>query len=302
MATARRLAASSTRSGASGHTALDTRIHVVSDSAEALAGAARRGYAVYDIRPALAAAQNRFVGIDSNTIASDWLRFRMVYRWEAYRAVVHDLNSLHPAESVKWILILESDVLMTLNVPKFCRSVLAALKPSNTRNNVNSKATNDEQNVSGGYFDSVWIDSGAAMLFSPSGLLGFASFLDNWLLATTHEIVVDVAASQQSPLLDEFRLYRIYMEDAPASRSSCFEYGGNDPISNWNGVVDAVGCVPMKDMQDMRAVMYYNGSLLTETNPVSSVPYPAAPGSVIVATATDKLPYCYMVREIVLLA
>lgn len=303
------------RLDALGLKAPDTRIHVLTDCPYVMELARNYSYNVYDLR------SHQRGALKWLTVSAELLvdRLRVAYRWKAYRSLVNEYSDMHPAMPVERILILESNVMITMNTPDFYTALLTAAHSSSSSSSSSSSPGGSDSDRGGGYaqrsrdgemqdfyYESLWIDSGAAIAMSRTGLYSFSNFLDDWFQGSKDLINTALLADVNTPLMDEANLYRLYIQASPTVRTACFDYGeGDEQLTQWHDnpahqcLLNALQCVPMKDMSvrslpGYEPVLFYNGSQLTSANPVSDLP--ADISMDLLSLRSDwKLPYCYIV-------
>lgn len=272
----------------------DTRVHIVTDSPLILSQAESLGYHAYDIHPYFI-VHHRLLSLIQNTVTS--MEYKVtIFRWTVYNSIVENWNIDHPHSPITRVLVLDGDVLMTMNAAEFYDSVVGAI----ALNSTDPASFKQPEYINMAY--------GVVGLFTVGGLRNFTSYIDTWYSGTAEEIKHRCALAGGKFWSDMILLESFVsaVGSTIAERNNCFEfsrYEGYD--QGWRQetgnqcLLEALGCIPLTMYHSASAHVapgpriVYNGTVLNGLRHPN--PQQLHMELLEVHGGEEMLPYCFIV-------
>lgn len=201
---------------------IDTRIHVVSNDDEIVHFAQQYGYHSYNINPYMAEDNHLLSKIRKSLhgTVSPYEYEVTIYRWIVFHRVVESWNNeAKQTEKITRILVLDGDVLLSVNAAQFYHNVLLAFtKPHDIHDPFIRNKNHDDLG-----YELIGVALGVCNLFSSHGLKSFANFLHSWFAGSTEEVVrrsKDIGGVYFS----DMELYKQFIKLDNSTRNGCIMF------------------------------------------------------------------------------
>jgi hypothetical protein len=220
-----------------------------------------------------------------------------LFRWTVYNSIVKNWNIDHPRSPISRILVLDGDVLMTMNAAEFYDKVVGAI----ALNSTDPASVKQPEYINMAY--------GVVGLFTVGGLQNFTSYVDRWYSGTTEEITRRSAKAGGGKFWSDMILlesFAIAAGSTIAEHNNCFEYSRYEKYDlGWRNetgnkcLLEALGCVPLTMYHSAAAHaapglrIVYNGSVLDGAQHRDPQPLPME--LLEVHGGEETLPYCFIV-------
>jgi hypothetical protein len=293
----------------------DTRIHIVTDSADILLRAKSLGYYGHDVNILNSKVTHAYRKLVHDSVSS--LEYEVtILRWKYYRMIMNDWNKEYPNSPMTRIVTLDGDVLMTMNVPAFFDSVIRSLTDTSTLSSTERQITANQTR-----FEFINVALGVVGLFSPVGLSAFDEFIDEWYNGTIEEVLkrnYEVASYGKQNFFSDMILQEKFIASNTIMRNRCFEYflstkeQGMSYYEKWRlqpnhqCLLMTLGCIPMSNYRSLLKLSPFIRFLIDGTNTPRQVLQSASEKriteySLSIQAENEKYPYCFMVGNIYLL-
>lgn len=166
----------------------DTRIHIVTNSDDIAKRAALHGYHAHDSEFYKRADQKWLPNVKASLIGtvSPFEYEITILRWIIFAEIMKKWNGKRPeAEKMTRLLVLDGDVMMTVNSAYFFQMALNVLTEQ-PETDASKLATRDDLG-----YELISFGEGVVNLFSPHGLEEYSSFIRQWFNRDEKVVVAD---------------------------------------------------------------------------------------------------------------